>query len=61
MTAQEKMTNLVKSQSLEMLKDMAVKLMNEMIDAPAIVHDSVMDELMERMPEQEFINFCNDL
>ncbi len=61
MTAIEKMTSLVKSQSTEMLKDMAAKLMKEMINAPEIVHDAVMDELMSRMEEAEFVNFCNTL
>ena len=45
-------------------KDLMVeikKLVNDFSDAGSLVMDVALDILMERMPETEFINFCDSL
>jgi hypothetical protein len=37
------------------------KLMNDFTSAANIVQDIVLDILMERLPESEFIELCNSL
>jgi nitrogen regulatory protein PII-like uncharacterized protein len=47
--------------SLNELKKSAISLNNDFSDAADLMMNAVMDLLMERMPEQEFIKFCNEL
>jgi nitrogen regulatory protein PII-like uncharacterized protein len=47
--------------SLNELKKSAQTLNNDFSDAADLMMNAVMDILMERMPEQEFIKFCNEL
>ncbi len=47
--------------SLNELKKSAKTLNNDFSDAADLMMNAVMDLLMERMPEQEFIKFCNEL
>jgi len=37
------------------------KLVNDFSDAGSLVMDVALDILMERMPENEFVNFCDSL
>jgi hypothetical protein len=64
MTKQE-FTNVAKQKfsglSLTELKKSAQTLNNDFTDAADLMMNAVMDVLMERMPEQDFINFCNEL
>jgi nitrogen regulatory protein PII-like uncharacterized protein len=47
--------------SLNELKKSAQTLNNDFSDVADLMMNAVMDLLMEIMPEQEFINFCNEL
>jgi len=37
------------------------KLVNDFSDAGSLVMDVALDILMERLPESEFVNFCDSL
>ncbi len=56
-----KLTQLIKSHSLETLKEIAIKLMTDTQDGSDMVMNSTMDELMERMPSDQFVSFCGEL
>ena len=47
--------------STEELIKSAKQLNNDFSDAANYMFDVVLDILMERMPEQDFIKFCNEL
>jgi nitrogen regulatory protein PII-like uncharacterized protein len=47
--------------SLNELKKSAQTLNNDFSDVADLMMNAVMNLLMERMPEQEFIKFCNEL
>jgi nitrogen regulatory protein PII-like uncharacterized protein len=47
--------------SLNELKKSAQTLNSDFSDVADLMMNAVMDLLMERMPEQEFIKFCNEL
>lgn len=57
----EAINNKIAKLSLNMLKDMAVKLNDDFRDGADIVQNAVMDRLMAIMPETEFVEFCNVL
>jgi hypothetical protein len=59
--AQQKINARVASLSVATLKDMAGKLMNDQRAGTEIVLSAVMDALMARMPEAEFVSFCEVL
>jgi hypothetical protein len=46
---------------ISQLKEMAAILSNDMQDGAEIVYASVLNELMARMPENEFVAFCDGL
>jgi nitrogen regulatory protein PII-like uncharacterized protein len=47
--------------SVSELKKAAISLNNDFSTAANLMDKVIMDLLMERMPEQEFIKFCNEL
>ena len=47
--------------STEMLRDMAVKLNSDFRDGADLVQSVVMNELMSRLPEAEFVALCEAL
>lgn len=55
--AKEKFSKL----SISELKKAAISLNDDFSNAADLMMNAVMDLLMERMPEQEFIKFCNEL
>ena len=61
MTAQQKLTARVAGLSTAMLKDMAGKLLADQRDGSEIVLSEVLDALMGRLPEAEFVAFCEAL
>ena len=60
-TAQQKLTARISGLSITTLKDMAAKLMNDQRAGTEIVLSAVMDSLMGRLPEAEFVSFCEAL
>ena len=64
MTTQE-FTNVAKQKfsalSVSELKKAAISLSNDFSTAANLMDQVIMDLLIERMPEQEFIKFCNEL
>jgi hypothetical protein len=64
MTASEFTTNATSRLSALPTNDLIVelkKLMNDFTSAANMVQDIVLDILMERLPESEFIELCNNL
>lgn len=59
--AQQKINARVAGLSIVTLKDMAGKLMNDQRAGTEIVLSAVMDSLMARMPEADFVAFCESL
>jgi hypothetical protein len=59
MNAAEKMTRKIAAQSTDALKDMASKLYADMREGADIVFSAVLDALMARLPEEEFVAFCD--
>lgn len=57
----EKMQNRIAEQSTEMLKEVAQKLMNTFTTEATLVFNYVMTELENRMPEAEYVEFCDSL
>lgn len=45
----------------EMLKDMAAKLVEDFQDGAGEVFDAVLSVLMDRMGEEEYVDFCDSL
>lgn len=61
MGATEKMAKRIAAQSTASLKEMAAKLYVDMRDEASIVLSAVLDALMLRLPEAEFVSFCEAL
>lgn len=62
-TEQFKATATAKMQTIS-TNDLMVeikKLVNDFSDAGSLVMDVALDILMERLPESEFVNFCDSL
>jgi hypothetical protein len=61
MTAQQKLTAKVSSLNVAMLKDMAKKLIADTRAEADIVLSATLDALMNKMPEDQFVAFCEEL
>lgn len=61
MNAAAKLTAKIEAQSTDALKDMASKLMADMRDGAEIVLSAVLDALMVRLPEDQFVALCEKL
>jgi hypothetical protein len=61
MTATEKMTDKLSGLSIATLKDMVIKLNTDMREGTDIVLSFALDALMARMPEPDFVSFCEGL
>lgn len=59
--AKNKMQSIIKKQSIEMLKDIATKLMYNFEDGATLSFTLVMNELEDRMLDWEFQEFCDSL
>jgi hypothetical protein len=57
----EKLVGKVEKQTTASLKDMAAQLVNDMRDGTDLVFSVVLDALMARLPEAEFVAFCEKL
>lgn len=57
----EKITARIAKLSTEMLKDMIRKLNNDFRDGADLVQSAALDALMSRIPEAEFVAFCDAL
>lgn len=57
----DKLTAKISTLTTEMLKDMAIRLNSDFRDGADLVQSAVMDALMARMPEAEFVQFCDAL
>src|ERR1700744_6385690 len=60
-TQMNKIAAKVSKLSTEMLKDMAAKLNDDFRDGADLVQSAVLDALMARLPEAEFVAFCDSL
>ncbi len=58
---QQKIDAKIAKLSVPALKDMAAKLMVDQRDGSEIVLSAVMASLMRRMPETDFVAFCEAL
>lgn len=47
--------------TIKSLKEMAIALASKFDDASMAVHEVVMDALMDKMPEDKFCAFCEEL
>lgn len=61
MTAQQKFTATIEAQNTSSLKEMAVKLFSDTRDGAELVFSAVLDVLMNRLPEDEFVAFCEEM
>lgn len=61
MTAQQKLNAKIARLSVATLKDMAGKLVNDNRDGSEIVLSAVLDSLLGRMPEADYVVFCEGL
>lgn len=61
MNAQQKLTTKIDSQKTSALKEMAIALYTDMRDGADIVFSAVLDVLMARLPEEEFVDFCEKM
>jgi hypothetical protein len=59
--AAAKLQSKIEAQSTDTLKDMAMKLMADMRDGAEIVLSAVLDVLMVRLPEDQFVALCEKL
>jgi hypothetical protein len=57
----EKIIAKISPLSVKALKELAVKLNGDLSTEASIVLDAIMDTLMNRMPEDEFVSFCDTL
>jgi DNA-directed RNA polymerase specialized sigma24 family protein len=57
----EKITAKITGLTTEMLKDMAARLTDDFRDGADLVQSAVLDALMSRLPEAEFVAFCEAL
>lgn len=53
--------NQIEKFSTEELKNQAASLMSNLEDGADFVMDLIMDVLIERMPEDEFVSFCDTI
>ncbi|TIU12443.1 MAG: hypothetical protein E5W44_07205 [Mesorhizobium sp.] len=60
-TAAAKLTAKIEAQTTDALKDMAAKLVSDMRDGAEIVLSAVLDVLMVRLPEDQFVALCEKL
>lgn len=60
-TAAAKLTAKIEAQTTASLKDMAAKLYGDMRDGADMVFSAVLDVLMIRLPEEQFVAFCEKL
>jgi hypothetical protein len=60
-TAAAELQSKIEAKSTDALKDMAMKLMADMRDGVEIVLSAVLDVLMVRMPEGEFVDLCEKM
>ena len=56
-----KMKSLIVKQNLEMLKEIAKNLMSDFTTEATLVFTFVMNEIEDRMPENDFLEFCDSL
>lgn len=61
MTATEKLNAKVSALSTESLIDMAAKLVKDTREGTEIVLSAVLDALMGRLPEADFVKLCEGL
>lgn len=61
MTAQQKLNARLAKLSVSTLKGVVVKLANVHTDEACIVSSAALDQLMARMPDADFIAFCDAL
>ena len=61
MNNENKMKSIIVKQNLEMLKEMAINLMSDYTTEATLVFTFVMNEIEDRMPENEFLEFCDSL
>ncbi len=57
----DKIITKIASQKTEALMEMAVMLYSDMRDEADIVLNAVLDALMARLPEAEFVDFCSKM
>lgn len=55
----KKMVSTAQSLSAQELKDQAVKLMNDSTEGAGIMFNVVLTALESKMPESEYVEFCN--
>lgn len=61
MTAKEKMRSLIKEQTTDQLKEMAQQLKDNFEEGAGVSFVFVLDELEIRLPEKEYVEFCDTL
>lgn len=61
MTAQQKFTAKVSSLSIPMLKEVANKMMADTRAEADMVLSAALDALMAKLPEAEFVAFCEEM
>lgn len=61
MTAQQKMTSKIASRSTASLKEMAIVLFSDARAESGLVLSAVLDALMARLSESEFVAFCSKM
>jgi hypothetical protein len=61
MNAIEKIQNTLKGIELSELKVMAKMLQNNFEEGSCVVFSAVINELELRMPEKDFVSFCDNL
>lgn len=61
MTAQQKITAKVSGLNVATLKDMAKKLIADTRAEADIVLSATLDALMAKLPEDQFVAFCDEL
>ena len=58
MTAQQKITSKIEARSTASLREMATALYSDVRDGSEIVLAAVLDALMTRMSDADFVAFC---
>jgi len=61
MTAQQKLTAKVSSLNVSMLKEIAIKMAADTRAEADIVLSATLDALMAKLPEAEFVAFCEEM
>lgn len=57
----KKMREVIKTRTIEQLKEMAKILMNDFQEGAGIVFNFTLDEIENRISEKEFVEFCDSL